>query len=139
MENLEIIRDFISSVARRAGFSREEANKIELAVDEACTNIIKHAYGIENKGDIGIILRLDYYKLTILLTDHGKSFDFDRIKIPDMDKYLAELRVGGLGIYLMKTLMDDVSYRTTSTGENEVKMVKYYLKDDNSLQKVEEK
>lgn len=130
MDNLEIIRKFVAEIARKSGFSEEETNKIELAVDEACTNVIKHAY--KNKGgDIDLALKLDYEKFSIIVTDHGESFDHDNIKLPDMDEYLAKLRVGGLGIYLMKTLMDKVDY-SSEDGENEVKMEKYFVKKNNS-------
>jgi len=127
VDNLEIIRDFISGVAQKVGFEVDEANKIELAVDEACTNVIEHAYNNDDSNDIDIAIKLDYQKLTILVTDRGKSFKFNQVEMPDMDSYLAELRVGGLGIYLMRTLMDEVDYLTKPNGNNEVRMVKYLL------------
>lgn len=127
VDNLEIIRDFISGVAQKVGFGEDDANKIELAVDEACTNVIEHAYNNDDSNDIDIAIKLDYQKLTIVVTDRGKSFRFNQVEMPDMDSYLAELRVGGLGIYLMKTLMDEVDYRTKPNGKNEVRMVKYLL------------
>ena len=130
VDNLEIIRDFISGVAKKVGFEADDANKIELAVDEACTNVIEHAYANDDSKDIDIAIKLDYQKLTIVVTDRGKSFQFKQVEMPDMDAYLAELRVGGLGIYLMKTLMDEVDYQTKPNGNNEVRMVKYLLNKD---------
>jgi serine/threonine-protein kinase RsbW len=125
-DNLEIIRMFVSSVARKVGFTEDAVNTIELAVDEACSNVIEHAYDGRDDQDIGVAVRIDYRKLTVLVTDRGKSFDFKGMEMPDMKKYLAEIRVGGLGIYLMKMLMDEVDYRSDADG-NEVRMVKYRI------------
>jgi len=129
-DNLEIIRNFISGVAKKVGFEEEDVNKIELAADEACTNVIKHAYQNDESKDIDIAIKIDYQKLTVVVTDRGQSFDMREVELPDMKSYLAELRVGGLGIYLMKTLMDEVDYRSKPSGENEVRMVKYFLKKE---------
>ena len=127
-DNLEIIRNFVSAIARKVGFKDKDVNKIELALDEACTNVIRHAYEDDESQDIDIAIKIDYQKLSIVVTDRGKSFDVDEIELPDMDTYLAELRVGGLGIYLMRTLMDEVDYHSEPGVKNEVRMVKYLLK-----------
>jgi len=127
-DNLEIIRDFVAGVAQRVGFDLEESNKIELAVDEACTNVIEHAYQHDESKDIDIAIKIDYNKFTVVVTDRGRSFKLEEVELPDMNSYLAELRVGGLGIYLMKTLMDEVDYKSKPGGKNEVTMVKYFLK-----------
>ncbi len=131
-ENLEVIREFVSGVAKKVGFGDDEINKIELAVDEACTNVIEHAYQNDNTKDIDVAVKLDYQKLTVVVTDKGKSFKPSDIAIPDMKKYLAELRVGGLGIYLMRTLMDEVDFKIQPGVKNEVHMSKYLLKEDKS-------
>jgi len=127
-DNLELIRNFVTGIARKVGFDDEEVSKIELAVDEACTNVIEHAYQNDKNQDIDVAVKLDYQKFTIVITDRGRSFDINDVELPDMNSYLAELRVGGLGIYLMKTLMDEVDYVVRPDGKNEVTMVKYFLK-----------
>ena len=68
-------------------------------------------------------------KFSIVITDKGEGFNFQEIDIPQMEEYLAELRVGGLGIYLMKTLMDEVDYKKTNS-KNQVRMVKYLFGKD---------
>jgi len=132
-DNLELIRFFVGKVAEKVGFDDEDIGKIELACDEACTNVIKHAYG-ERKDpqSLDIAIKLDYQKLTLIVTDHGKGFDPLAIRIPDMKEYLAELKVGGLGIYLMKTLMDEVDYDIKPGVRNQVRMVKYFINKKNS-------
>lgn len=124
-ENLSEIRDFISSAAYIAGFTKETTDNIILAVDEACTNIIKHAYQYFPAGEIILILKTDKNTFTIEITDHGKSFEPGLIPNPDLKKYLDQRRVGGLGMYLMKTLMDEVKYKTVPGKSNTVFLSKH--------------
>jgi serine/threonine-protein kinase RsbW len=131
-DNLEIIRNFVSTVAKKVGFDDSEIGKIELSVDEACTNVIEHAYRHKDGQKIDVAIKIDYNKFTVIITDRGRAFDFKAVEMPDMKTYLAELRVGGLGIYLMKTLMDKVEYHSTPGKKNEVRMVKYFLKKNGS-------
>ncbi len=128
-DDLEVIRNFVAGVAKKVGFDGDEVNKIELAVDEACTNVIEHAYQYDMKKNIDVAIKIDYNKFTVVVTDRGKGFNMQDVEIPDMKRYLAEIRVGGLGIYLMKQLMDEVDYHTEPGVKNEVRMVKYLLKD----------
>lgn len=127
-DNLELIRTFIAAVAKKVGFEEEDINKIELAVDEACTNVVEHAYKDRDNENIDIAIQIDYQKFTVIVTDKGRRFSPADIEMPDMDQYLAELRVGGLGIYLIKTLMDEVQYYSGADGKNRVKMVKHFIK-----------
>jgi len=132
-DNLELIRYFVGRVAEKVGFDDEDVGKIELACDEACTNVIKHAYNERKQvQSLDIAIKLDYQKLTLVVTDHGKGFDPKAIRIPDMKEYLAELKVGGLGIYLMKTLMDEVDYDIKPGIRNQVRMVKYFINKKSS-------
>ena len=132
-DNLELIRCFVSKIAEKVGFVEEDIGKIELACDEACANVIKHAYSESNKDkSLDIAIRLDYQKLTVIVTDHGKGFDPAAIHSPVMKEYLAELKVGGLGIYLMRTLMDEIDYEIKPGIVNKVKMSKYYISRKNS-------
>lgn len=123
-ENLSEIRDFVSANAHRAGMPSETIDNIILAVDEACTNIIKHAYKLSPQGEI--IIRIDYdeAKFTVTIIDYGKSFDPDKVPAPDLQKYYREHRVGGLGMYLIKTLMDDVEYISVPGKYNQVLLSK---------------
>lgn len=124
-DNLTIIRDFTKSAAEECGFSEETVGKIILAVDEACTNIIKHAYHNSPHGDIKISTKLDNSKLSISITDHGEHFDPTGIPDPDLREYYKQKRVGGLGMYLIKKLMDEVMYQTLTGNKNQVVLVKY--------------
>lgn len=126
-ENLDIIRKFVSGIAEPIGFSDEEVYQIELAVDEASANIINHAYqdtdSDEEKIQVTVKTRKD--KIIIIIADKGRGFDPSSLETPDMDQYLKERRQGGLGVHLIKTLMDEVDFRIKPGVRNEVKMVKY--------------
>lgn len=127
-DNLVIIRDVVSKVARKVGFNKDDVSKIELAVDEACTNVIKHAYRHNSDNSIEVIIQIDHQKFMVIVTDKGKGFNPEKIKFPDMRDYLREMRVGGLGIYLIETLMDKVDFNIKPGVKNQVKMIKYFVK-----------
>jgi serine/threonine-protein kinase RsbW len=123
-ENLAEIREFIHSAAVEAGFSKEAIDNIILAVDEACTNIIKHAYKYFPDGKIILNLKADKKTFTIEIIDYGQSFEPGMVPNPDLQKYFDEKRVGGLGMYLMKALMDDVRYVSVPGKFNQVSLIK---------------
>lgn len=127
-DNLSLIREVVSKVATKVGFSNDDVSKIELAVDEACANVIKHAYGNNSKKLIDVLIKVDTQKLMVVVTDKGKGFDPNKIKLPKMNEYLQEMRVGGLGIYLIETLMDKVNFDVRPGIRNQVKMIKYLNK-----------
>jgi serine/threonine-protein kinase RsbW len=124
-ERLIAVREFVSGAARDFGFDEEDIGKISLAVDEACTNVIKHAYGFDGSKSLTVTVVPGNNYLEILITDTGKRFDPDKIDTPDMQEYLAHYRKGGLGVYLMKKLMDEVEYHLLPGERNEVRLVKY--------------
>ncbi|MCH7722502.1 MAG: ATP-binding protein [Bacteroidetes bacterium] len=123
-ENLSLIRDFVSSKTSDAGLAKDEIENVMLAVDEACTNIIKHAYNSFPDGEIVIKLEYNSDKLLVTIIDHGSTFDPNGIPDPDLQKYYRDGRVGGLGMFLMKTLMDDVKYITVPGKYNQVLLSK---------------
>lgn len=128
-ENLSEIRDFVSGNARAADIPEVTVENIILAVDEACTNIIKHAYNLSPEGEIIIKIEYDEDKFMVTIIDYGKSFEPDRVPLPDLQKYYREHRVGGLGMYLMKSLMDDVEYISIPGKYNQVLLSKNIRSD----------
>ena len=119
------VREFISEAAREFGFQDEETANIVLSVDEACTNTIKHAYQFapDQKIEIDVLRGKDSFEVRI--TDKGKPFDPELIKPPDLRQHLTQYRRGGLGVYLMKRLMDKVEYSFKPGKKNEVRLIKY--------------
>jgi len=124
-ENLQLIRDFVLKIADNAGFNDENQEKIALAVDEACTNVIKHAHKFDSRRLIDVFVQTDPNKIKITITDRGRGFDPRKIKDPDLKKFVKESRHGGLGIYLIKTLMDDVHFEFNPGVKNQVQLTKY--------------
>ncbi|RMF58129.1 MAG: ATP-binding protein [Calditrichaeota bacterium] len=125
-ENLHVIRKFVSEIASNLGFDEEAMYQIELAVDEACTNVIKHAYRNDQQSEkiIKITLKVKEDRLIIIVADKGCGFNPAAIKSPDMEKYIKKGKRGGLGLHLIKSLMDEVSFRMKPGVRNEVIMVK---------------
>lgn len=124
-ENLRRVRDFVSDAARTVGFDDESVQKIALAVDEACTNIIKHSYHFAADKDIEISIMTSDGIFEVVIADKGSSFDPRRVEIPDMKEYIRKYRRGGLGMVLMRSLMDVVEYKTYPGAKNTVRLVKY--------------
>jgi serine/threonine-protein kinase RsbW len=127
-ENLEIIRDFIRAITGNIGFNEDSREQIALAVDEACTNVIKHAHGYDARRMVEIRVELDKEKIAITIADKGKGFDPENLPRPDVSRYIHEARMGGLGIHLMRSLMDQVSYEINPGIRNKVSMIKYLNK-----------
>ncbi len=108
--SLSAISDFVAEQAEKMGFDEKATYAVQLAVDEACSNIIEHAYGGEGVGDIEMTCNLGENELEIILKDSGKPFDPE--DIPDLDTSLPIDQVGerGAGVYLMHKLMDEVQF-----------------------------
>ncbi len=123
-ENLSKIREFIQGFASSVGFKQETIDNMMLAVDEACTNIIKHAYKSYPDGEIVIKIGYKENKLIITIIDYGTAFHPETIPEPNIQEYYRQHRVGGLGMYLMKTLMDEVKYISIPGKYNQVLLSK---------------
>lgn len=107
---LDEIRDFVGEIARKGGFGSKEVYNIQLATDEAASNIIEHAYEGVNNGVLELSCGMQGNTIVIVLVDHGEPFDPSEIPMPDLKADLSERKIGGLGIFLMRKLMDEVRY-----------------------------
>src|ERR1041385_8394418 len=85
-ENLSMIRDFVSGIGQRAGFSDAEVAKLELAVDEACANVIEHAYGSENTHEVTVKEKVDAESVQIEIVDTGCGFDPKQVEQVNLDQ-----------------------------------------------------
>lgn len=109
-DSLARIGKFIERATKEAGFDESTTYAVQLAVDEACSNIIEHAYGGENKGDIGCTYRIANNRLTITLRDTGRPFDPEKIQEPNFGAPIEELKPRGAGLFLMRKLMDEIRF-----------------------------
>lgn len=124
-DSLVEVREFVDAAARSFGFAEEEIANIILAVDEACTNIIKHAYHYAVDKEIEISIFQNSGAFEVRIYDNGKAFDPSLIQEPNLKEHIGHKRRGGLGVYLMKRLMDKVEYNFHPGKRNEVRLIKY--------------
>ena len=110
-EFLAVIRDVTRRMAEVAGFDGAQADQLALAVDEASTNVIEHAY--RGAADRRIELRFDARagELRVEVVDDGKAVDPQAVPQVDLHRYATERRKGGLGVHLMGRIMDTVTFR----------------------------
>jgi serine/threonine-protein kinase RsbW len=109
IDSLPVISDFLETALNHFQADAGTLYKVQLAVDEASTNVINYAYP-EGVGPIWISVKLSSKDLLITIRDKGKSFDPASIPQPDLSADLEDRKIGGLGIYFMYKLMDDVRY-----------------------------
>jgi serine/threonine-protein kinase RsbW len=122
-DSLDAIRDFAGEAAEAAGLGKDAVYEVQLAVDEACCNIIEHAYGGEGQGDIECVCLIQPNRLTVKLHDHGETFDPSCVPQPDLECALEQRQTGGLGLVLMYKLMDEIRFESDDSG-NTLTLVK---------------
>jgi serine/threonine-protein kinase RsbW len=123
-ESLAEINRFVKKIAKRNGYKGLALYTIETAVDEACSNIIEHAYGGEGLGDIKISIDFIDIGLIIIIKDKGHPFNPKKIKKPNLSDRLDQRQAHGLGLYMMKQWMDEVHFEFNEN-ENILTMIKY--------------
>jgi len=121
-ENLSVIADFIATAMRQLG-TEQDVFEVQTAVDEACTNVMLHAYSGKG-GVISISCELQDKDFIITIRDNGRPFDPASVPPPDLEAALEERRGGGLGVHLIRKLMDDVSYAFDAEKGNKLVMRK---------------
>ncbi len=123
-ENLAMIRDFVAKIGEMAGLNETETMKLVLAVDEACANVVEHAYGMDPSKEVTVRALLDPDKIQIEIVDTGNSFDPGGIRQLNLEELVAQRKNGGLGLRLIKSIMDDVHYQIIPGQKNELRMIK---------------
>ncbi len=121
LKNLAKIRRFVQETARQVCDVDQFIYDLSLAVDELATNIIVHGY----RGEIGLIeISSEGNQIRVVLKDTASAFDPTAVKNPDIHQPLEERKIGGLGVYMARILTDEMTYRWTPEGGNEVTVVK---------------
>jgi len=119
-ENLKQIRKFVSDAISNASFSKEDCGSIILAMDEACSNIIRHSYKNDHTQEIEITITITSEILEITVIDSGSAFDINTIESRDV----SEVKPGGLGIYIIQHIMDQIDFKRTPDGYNQLILTK---------------
>lgn len=131
LEALSEISDFVVQEARAAGMDDHAVWEVQLAVDEAATNIILHAYGDHDlEGPVVVRTELKDGEFVVYLRDNGARFDPAAVPKPDLTSPVEERQTGGLGLYLMRKLMDRVDFEFESSGSNMLTMAKRIAVND---------
>lgn len=120
---ISAVRDFVGLYAFEFGFNDTEIDQIRLAVDEAYTNVIKHAYQFDDSKRVSIRIGADPNEFWISITDQGRAFNPDLYAEPDIKERIRQKKRGGVGVYLIRKLMDTVNY-SNAAGVNEIRMIK---------------
>ncbi|MHB1119546.1 MAG: ATP-binding protein [Bellilinea sp.] len=109
-DSLVKIAALVHQATQEFGLDPLASYGVETAVDEACSNIIEHAYGGEGKGEIEFNYRIDEDSLIITLRDNGKGFNPNKIRKPKINVPLKNRQKNGLGLYFMHQWMDEIQF-----------------------------
>ncbi len=126
LSKLQEIREYVVSCSINFGFDDSDAQNIALAVDEACTNLIKYSFNFDTTKQICISIETKKNEFTVLISDNGSSFNPLNVTAPNMNEYFRKMKPGGLGILIMRSVMDDISYKpsTDKTHQNTLRLKK---------------
>jgi anti-sigma regulatory factor (Ser/Thr protein kinase) len=113
-EFLAVVRDVTRAMAEVAGFDRGAAEEIALAVDEAATNVIEHAYRGARDRTVEVRYEDRGEDLKVDVVDNGATVDPKAMPRVDLERYATERRKGGLGVHLMSKIMDSVTFRRSA-------------------------
>ncbi|MFD1737685.1 anti-sigma B factor RsbW [Bacillus salitolerans] len=117
-EYVGVMRLTLSGIASRMGFTYEDIEDLKVAASEACTNAVHHAYDDNEGGEVTIGFGVYENQLEVMVSDSGKSFNVQEMK-KTLGPYnslttIDEMNEGGLGLFLIETLMDDVKIQSLS-------------------------
>ncbi|MEO6908718.1 MAG: ATP-binding protein [Abditibacteriaceae bacterium] len=126
-DSLPQIRDLVIHITRCIHFDEEMSGKIEMAVDEACANIVEHAYRDQKPpGEIELRAQAFSDRLEISILDHAHNdFPVDSKPYMGIDEYISSERRRGMGLFIIHSFMDDVRHRYVAGHGNELLLVKY--------------
>lgn len=125
-DQIREICEFVVAGAEQAGLDKNGCFQIELACDEACTNVIEHTYAGEDIGELTVGWRIEEAAFAVTIQDSGKPFDPQSVEttlLPDKDATLDDVPIGGLGLRFIRQLVDDMRYAFTDG--NELTLVKW--------------
>ncbi len=121
--NYTAVEQFITEALEEAEASPKEAARISIAVDEVFTNIVSYAYGRNDDGEVTVSVDAESNRIVLVFTDSGIPFNPLQKSDPDITLPAESRSIGGLGIYVVKNTMDDVSYEYKN-GKNILTIVK---------------
>lgn len=126
-ESLKAIRDTLMRMGESLGVQSDILFSLVLAVDEACSNVIRHGYGYENGGDQPLTVDIDISprRISIVIRDRGRAYDINQFPRVPIQEAVARRAEGGYGVQIIKSLVDKWNCSRTQAGENQLQLVKY--------------
>ena len=124
VENLPPIRAFVKECCTETDLDNNTAYDLVLAVDEICTNIATHGYKDMEPGTIKVRFTADEKRVTITISDKGHHFNPEDAPEPNLDEDWRKRPVGGLGLFLVNKIADEVKYESSTDGMNHLTLVK---------------
>jgi len=125
VDSLNQVLDFIQNLAQKTNLPGREISKLKIAVYEVCINIIEHGYQYRPDESISIQALWKDEQLRIRLTDSGQAFDFDNAKPYNVQEAFEEKRKGGFGLHIIRSSVDDITYRSDPVHGNELVLIMY--------------
>ncbi len=122
IENIDVVTDFVNTILEENCCPMKIQMQIDVVVDEIFGNIAHYAYGAEG-GNASVQAGIEEGKMVLIFTDHGIPYNPLENKDPDITLSLEEREIGGLGIYMVKKMMDELSYKYAD-GQNILRMKK---------------
>ena len=124
---LATVREEVTKVVEQSAFDARDRKLLILAVDEAVTNIMEHAYDndLEGELDIQLLLEADATRFEVVIRDSGKEFDPSAVDIADVAEHVRQGKRHGLGIFLIRQIMDEINYIYVHGEKNQLQMIKY--------------
>lgn len=123
-QSLSLVRRAVEAAAGACGFTKEQTQDIVLAVDEACQNVVRHAYGGRGEGDIVVDLRREHGEFQVVIRDFAAPVDETKIK----PRALDDVRPGGLGVHFIREVMDGMDYLPPPDGQGNLLRLKKIIK-----------
>ncbi|MBX2964744.1 MAG: ATP-binding protein [Cyclobacteriaceae bacterium] len=125
IENLKGVRDFVRTSLVEHGVSDIDISEVVLAIDEMCSNLMIHAHQCkaDDLFELYILMNKSESLVVFEIVDDGTVFDINRFHEPDLDNIIHEKRKGGLGIRLVKSIMDKIEYEQAD-GKNTCRLSK---------------
>jgi serine/threonine-protein kinase RsbW len=122
---LALVRSVVVALAEESGFQDQDVDKIEMSVDEACTNVMDHAYDhLARKPPVEVEIRVTADRFVVDVKDEGKTFDFNAYVPPKFPEHWISGHLRGVGLYLIRTFMDDAQYEKLPGNINCLRLAK---------------
>jgi serine/threonine-protein kinase RsbW len=128
LAQLGAIREFVAKASRRLDADEQAIRDLQLAVDEVCSNAIRHGYGGQ-EGQIEVTVEQFGHSVRVIVRDWGMAFDPQQVPVPDVDVPLEQRALGGLGLFLVQQVMDDVRFEFNGKRGNSVTMARRLRRD----------